>query len=105
MRRKNFYAWCIENNRNDLIEYWNTERNGDIKDTKISDRTKYWFSIEKEHEDIFGIINDITTKKKGATLYINFIILWAIILLINMARNIYTICGQRKTNFHLIAFQ
>lgn len=69
MNRKNFYDWCIDNNRQDLIDAWNKEKNGDIKNTKISERTIYYFTINNKYEDIKGIIPDIITRKGSDPFY------------------------------------
>ena len=41
------YQWCIDNNRNDIIEAWDDERNEiDMKHTSKSSGKKAWFKFE-----------------------------------------------------------
>ena len=61
---KNFYDWCIENNRNDLLERWDYELNNKVpKDVLIGTHKKYYFkcSINSEHKSSLYGINSITS--------------------------------------------
>lgn len=43
-----FYYWCIKNNREDLIDAWNEEVNGDIKKYTKASGKKCYFTLNKE---------------------------------------------------------
>ena len=61
--KKSFYDWCIENNRYDLIEYWNIEKNGDIKKIGFKSKKKCNFTINNNFDDIIVSLGDIVTRK------------------------------------------
>ena len=65
MYQKSFDEWCIEHHREDLIAIWNSKKNGDIKNSRMSDGKKYWFTIDPNEEDISYSLSNIRSKKGG----------------------------------------
>ena len=48
---KSFYDWCIENNRQDILDRWDYELNGcSPKDIRYNSNKKYWFKCNKHPE-------------------------------------------------------
>lgn len=56
-----FYTWCIDNNRNDLIESWDDEN--DIKQISKCSGKKVWFKVQGERIEMR--IGDIVNQDKG----------------------------------------
>lgn len=65
MYQKSFDEWCIEHHKEDLITIWNSKKNGDIKNSRMSDGKKYWFTIDPNEEDISYSLSNIRSKKGG----------------------------------------
>ena len=64
---KSFYDWCIENNRQDLLDRWDYELNGcSPKDILYGTKNKYYFKclIHPEHCSELKLINTITSGSK-----------------------------------------
>ena len=64
MERKSFYDWCIENNRIDILEEWNYEKNTiSPKDVSLQSAVEVWWKCKEGHEWLrklnhrFGHIN------------------------------------------------
>lgn len=64
MERKSFYDWCIENNRLDILEEWNYEKNNiSPKDVSLQSAIEVWWQCKEGHEWLrklnhrFGHIN------------------------------------------------
>ena len=51
MKRKSFYDWCIENNRVDILEEWNYEKNTiSPKDVSLNSAKELWWKCKEGHE-------------------------------------------------------
>ena len=51
MERKSFYNWCIENNRIDILEEWNNEKNiTSPKDVSLNSAKEVWWKCKEGHE-------------------------------------------------------
>lgn len=65
---KSFYDWCIDNNKQDILDRWNYELNS-ILPNKIgyASHNKCWFKCEfhKNHDSELFWINNITCHKAG----------------------------------------
>ena len=48
---KTLYDWCIENNRKDILQSWNFDKNKDINPRAVSygTKTKYYWKCDKGH--------------------------------------------------------
>ena len=65
---KSFYDWCIENNRQDVLDRWDYELNGcSPKDIGYKSGKKYWFKCDKRkwHKSELKSIKDFTTGHEG----------------------------------------
>ena len=65
---KSFYGWCIENNRQDILERWDYELNGySPKDISYGSNKKMWFKCNKhpEHKSELKSISDFTSGHRG----------------------------------------
>ena len=65
---KSFYDWCIENNRQDVLDRWDYELNGcSPKDVSYSSHKKCWFKCSKhpEHKSELKNINHFTNGHEG----------------------------------------
>ena len=65
---KSFKQWCIENNRQDVLDRWDYELNSCLP-SEVSYRTnkKYWFKCDKRkwHKSELKSIKDFTTGHEG----------------------------------------
>jgi hypothetical protein len=60
-----FYDWCIQNNRNDLLNKWDYNLNKeDIHNVSRASGKKYYFKIEKDMPAIHYRLSDITSTKQ-----------------------------------------
>lgn len=51
LKGKSFYEWCIENNRQDVLDRWDYELNDcSPKDVLYKSKVKYWFKCNKHKE-------------------------------------------------------
>ena len=67
-KRKSFYQWCIENDRQDVLDRWDYELNGcSPKDICYSTNKKYWFNCDKqpEHKSELKSISNFTNGREG----------------------------------------
>ena len=50
--KKSLYDYCVENERHDLLDQWDTERNGNLSPKNIApySHVKVWWRCEKGHE-------------------------------------------------------
>lgn len=63
-----FYDWCIENNRQDILDRWDYELNGcSPKDILCRTTKKYWFKCNKflKHKSELKSISNFTTGNEG----------------------------------------
>ena len=62
---KNFYDWCLENNREDLLLLWDYELNDcSPKDVGFSSKNKYWFKCPRGiHNSELKALGNITNPK------------------------------------------
>lgn len=63
---KSFYDWCIENNRQDVLDRWDYELNGcSPNEIGYGSHEKYWFKCldHPEHKNELKSINDFTNNK------------------------------------------
>ena len=66
---KSFYDWCIENNRQDVLDRWDYELNGcSPKDIGYKSGKKYWFKCDKRkwHKSEMKRISDFTSGHEGS---------------------------------------
>ena len=69
---KSLYFWCIENNRQDILDRWDYELNKDTpKDILYSMHEKRWFKCldHLEHHSELKNINSITNINRGSNLF------------------------------------
>ena len=69
---KSLYFWCIENNRQDILDRWDYELNKDTpKDILYSTHEKRWFKCldHLEHHSELKNINSITNINRGSNLF------------------------------------
>lgn len=59
-----FYTWCIENNRQDIIDAWNTSKNGSIHSFSQSSGKKCYFTLNSKYDGVHVRIGDITGYKQ-----------------------------------------
>ena len=60
-----FYTWCINNDREDIIDSWNEELNGDIKIISKGSGKKCYFTLDKSVTNgVCVSISNITDYKK-----------------------------------------
>ena len=60
---KSLYKWCIENNRQDVLDRWDYEKNGCTpKDVSYSSNKNMWFKCNRslEHKSELKIISSLT---------------------------------------------
>ena len=63
LKGKSFYDWCIENNRQDILDRWDYELNNcSPKDVLYATNKKYWFKCNRhpEHKSELKRINGFT---------------------------------------------
>ena len=68
-KSKSFYDWCIENNRQDVLDRWDYELNScSPKDISYGSHKKYWFKCNKnkEHKSELKNINNFTSGHEGS---------------------------------------
>ena len=68
-KSKSFYDWCIENNRQDVLDRWDYELNDrSPKDICYSTHNKYWFKCDKhkEHESELKNIRSFVRGQEGS---------------------------------------
>ena len=66
---KSFYNWCVENNRQDILDRWDYKLNGcSPKDISYGTVKKMWFKckIHPEHESELKNINSFTRGQEGS---------------------------------------
>ena len=66
---KSFEQWCVENNRQDVLDRWDYELNGcSPKDISYSTHIKYWFKCNKhvKHKSELKNINNLTGGQEGS---------------------------------------
>ena len=66
---KSFYDWCIENNRQDILDRWDYELNGcSPKDISYSTHNKYWFKcdIRSQHKSELKNIHGFVEGQEGS---------------------------------------
>lgn len=65
---KTFYDWCIENKRNDYIEYWDYDKNESCpSDYGIYSKRKIWMKCTRGiHKPRFISIGELTNSKKSS---------------------------------------
>ena len=66
---KSFYDWCIENNRQDVLDRWDYELNGcSPKDVLYSTNKKYWFkcNTHTEHKSELKSIHHFTSGREDS---------------------------------------
>ena len=66
---KSFYKWCIENNRQDILNRWDYELNDcSPKDVSYSTAILIWFKCDKhpEHKSELKRLNDFTSGYEGS---------------------------------------
>lgn len=62
--KKTLYDWCIENNRQDILYYWDYELNDKTpKDIGFSSNKKYWFKCKRHLHESYQ--KDLITIKNG----------------------------------------
>lgn len=66
MERKSFYDWCIENNRLDILEEWNYEKNTiSPKDVSLQSAVEVWWKCKEGHEWLRKLNHRFGHIKKG----------------------------------------
>ena len=68
-KSKSFYDWCIESDRQDVLDRWDYELNGcSPKDICYSSNKKYWFKCNKykEHKSELKKLNGFTSGQEGS---------------------------------------
>ena len=66
---KSFYDWCVENNKQDVLDRWDYELNGcSPKDICYGTGKKYWFKCDKhsEHKSELKDIRGFVSGKEGS---------------------------------------
>lgn len=66
---KSFEQWCIENDRQDILDRWDYELNGcSPKDVCYGTKRKYWFKCSKhvKHKSELKSINNLTNGQEGS---------------------------------------
>ena len=66
---KSFYVWCVEHDRNDVLERWDYELNKCTpKDISYSTNKKYWFKCDAhtEHSSELKNIHGFTNGQEGS---------------------------------------
>ena len=64
-----FYDWCIDNNKQWLIDYWREDLNGcSIKDVAYASNKKYWFHCgNPRHSPFQKVVWNITTPRSNVS--------------------------------------
>ena len=68
-KSKSFYDWCVENNRQDILDRWDYELNEcSPKEICYSTHIKYWFKCNKhvKHKSELKNINNLTGGQEGS---------------------------------------
>lgn len=68
-KKKTFYDWCIENNRQDVLDRWDYELNDcSPKEVRYGSHKKCWFKCDKhkEHKSELKNINSFTHGHEGS---------------------------------------
>ena len=66
---KSFYDWCVENNRQDVLNRWDYELNNcSPRDISYGTKKRYYFKCDKhpEHKSELKLINSFTSGSEGA---------------------------------------
>lgn len=66
MRKVSFYDWCTNNNRQDLIDAWDSQLNeDDMKNVSIHSKKQFYFKIEENMPSILYKLSNIPDKRNN----------------------------------------